>query len=371
VTHFRRNRLSAFTLIELLVVIAIIAVLIGLLLPAIQKVREAANRMSCTNNLKQLGLAIHNYENTYGIFPGAYTRLPVADPDPNAQFAGPRKGLALLANLLPYMEQSPLYQQLDSTKSEFNTVNIPPNGPHAGKNTAYSTIVRSYLCPSDPTPATLDYYNACWGPYGDGGGAVCTPGGPPNGTGTNLVPPPGQIWARSDYFPITGIHSALIKALGLTQTYPNDTQMAGVLTDPGYNGPHRISAITDGTSNTMIISECGGKPVGYNRRHQIYLSEVNGLPVDGSIEPVSSGGGAWPDNFIYSALAGARCDDSGARLGPCMINTTSNNEIYSFHTGGANALFGDGSVHFLNESIAPGVVIGLVTRSGGEVVGDY
>jgi prepilin-type processing-associated H-X9-DG protein len=95
---------------------------------------------------------------------------------------------------------------------------------------------------------------------------------------------------------------------------------------------------------------------------------VDGLPADGSIEPVSSGGGAWGDMFIYSALAGARCDNSGFRLGPCMINYTSNNEIYSWHTGGANALFGDGSVRFLREGTPAIVVIALVTRSGGETL---
>src|SRR5262245_38248827 len=122
----------AFTLIELLVVIAIIAILIGLLLPAVQKVREAAARMTCQNNLHQLGLAIHNYESANGKLPAAYTLLAAPDPDPNAQFAGKRVGLSLQANLLPYMEQAPLYQRLDATKSEFDTVNIPPNGPHAG-----------------------------------------------------------------------------------------------------------------------------------------------------------------------------------------------------------------------------------------------
>ena len=195
----------AFTLIELLVVIAIIAVLIGLLLPAVQKVREAAARMSCSNNLKQIGLAIHNYESSYGKLPAAYTKLSAPDMDPNAQAAGRNVGLSLHANLLPYVEQGPLFQRLNSNVSEFNTVNIPPNGPHAGSNTAYSQVVKIYLCPSDPTPPTLDYYNTCWGPYGNGGGATCFPGG---GTGSNLVPPPGQIWARSDYFPIAGIHDA-------------------------------------------------------------------------------------------------------------------------------------------------------------------
>jgi len=364
--RFTQSR-RGFTLIELLVVIAIIAILIGLLLPAVQKVREAAARTTCSNNMKQLGLAIHNYEGTYGKLPAAYTKLPSPDTDANAQFAGRNVGPSLQTNLLPYMEQAPLYQRLNPNVSEFNTANIPPNGPHSGSNAAYATVVKSYLCPSDPTPPTLDAYNEVWGPYGDGGGAYCFPGG---GSGSNLVPPPGQIWARTDYFPVAGIQDALIDTLGLRPQYPGSTQMAGTLNDPQYpgGGPFAITAVTDGTSNTLFMSECGGKPVGYNRLRQIYNSEVNGKPVDGSIEPVSSGGGSWGDMFTYSALAGGKCDNSGQRLGPCMVNVTSNNEIYAWHTGGANALFGDGSVRFLRESTPAATVIALVTRAGGETV---
>jgi prepilin-type N-terminal cleavage/methylation domain-containing protein/prepilin-type processing-associated H-X9-DG protein len=369
VSKFRPRH--AFTLIELLVVIAIIAILIGLLLPAVQKVRESAARTTCQNNLKQIGLALHNYDGANGTFPAAYRLLPTPDPDPNAQFAGPKKGLSMLATLLPYIEQNNLFQQLNFNLSEFDTLNIPPSGPHSGVNLAYAQVVKIYLCPSDPTQPTLDYYNTCWGPYGNGGGATCFPGG---GTGSNLVPPPGQFWARTDYFPVAGIQNALINALGLSSNYPAGTQMAGTINDPLLpgGGPVRVVAITDGTSNTMVISECGGKPVGYNHMRQIYKSEVDGLPVDGSIEPVSSGGGAWGDMFSYSALAGAQCNNSGWRLGPCMINYTSNNEIYAWHTGGANALFADGSVHFLTEAISAQVVVALVTRNGGEVfVADY
>ncbi len=144
-----------------------------------------------------------------------------------------------------------------------------------------------------------------------------------------------------------------------------------MLTDPKVTGKISIASITDGTSNTMIVSECGGKPVGYNRSRTIYTSEVDGLSVDGSIEPVSSGGGAWADIFTYSALAGAHCDNSGIRGGPCMVNYTSNNEIYAFHTGGANVLYADGSVHFLQDSVTAAIVISLVTRASGEVTPNF
>jgi prepilin-type N-terminal cleavage/methylation domain-containing protein/prepilin-type processing-associated H-X9-DG protein len=365
-----RSRLPrAFTLIELLVVIAIIAILIGLLLPAVQKVRDAAARTQCQNNLKQIGLAIMNYESTYGKLPAAYTLLTTPDMDPNAQFAGRKVGLSLHSNLLPFVEQGNIYQLLNSNLSEFDTLNVPPVGPHSGANTAYAQVVKTYMCPANPTPTTLNYYNAVWGPYGDGGGAVCFPGGASSGV-TNLNPPPNQIWARSDYFPIAGIQDALTALLGLTSQYSGSTQMMGTINDPQFpgGGPFAILAVTDGTSNTLIMSESGGKPVGYNSMRQIYKSEVDGLPVDGSIEPVSSGGGGWGDMFCYSALAGAQCNTSGFRLGTCMINYTSNNEIYSWHTGGANALYCDGSVHFLPMSTSATVIVALVSRAGGEVV---
>src|SRR5262249_140072 len=209
-------------------------------------VRQAANRNTCQTNQQQLGLAIHNYESTYSKLPAAYTLLTTADPDPNAQFAGRRVGLSLHANLLPFVEQDNLYKQLNPLVSEFNTVNIPPNGPHSGSNTAYAQPVKIYLSPPNPTPPPPPYSTppppppgaaaastACWGPYGAGGGAAGFPGG---GTGSNLVPPPGQMWARSDYFPIAGIHDALIDSLGLRSQYPGSTQMAGTLNDPGLPG---------------------------------------------------------------------------------------------------------------------------------------
>src|SRR5436305_7352248 len=132
-----RGERRGFTLIELLVVIAIIGVLIGLLLPAVQKVREAANRMSCQNNLKQLGLAAHNYESTNGFLPPGSANIP-----PNSDSAA-----SILALILPYMEQSNLYDRFDLSQD----VNLS-----ATNYAARVQEVRSYLCPSDPQQGSKD-----------------------------------------------------------------------------------------------------------------------------------------------------------------------------------------------------------------------
>ncbi len=270
-----------------------------------------------------------------------------------------------------------IYNQINFSEAASNTANIPPcigqGALHSGTNSVYSTAINAFLCPSSPGPATINYYNAFWGPYGDGGGDVCTPGAPGSGNGgvSNLNPPPVQIWGRTDYFPIPGLHNTALLAAGMSPSYialVGEGKDSGVITDVLITGKIKMASITDGTSNTMIVSECGSKPIGYNGFRQIYFSEVDGLPVDGVIEPVSSAGGAWADNFTYSSLAGAQGRQNGIRGGLCMVNCTSNNEIYSFHPGGANALFADGSVHFLKDVASVPFIAALVTRAGGEII---
>ena len=371
--HILRSRLSGFTLIELLVVIAIISVLIALLLPAVQAAREAARRAQCINNLKQIGLATLNFESTYGTLPAKGLRLSLPDPNADAQAAIPTVAASYLTQILPYMEQSIIYNQINLYQAASDTANIPPfTGLHSGLNSVYSVAINTLLCPSSPGPATMNYYNAYWGPYGDGGGDVCTPGAPnPGGGVTNLNPPPVQIWGRTDYFPIPGLHNTALLAAGMSPAYialVGEGKDSGTITDPLITGTIRLASITDGTSNTLYVSECGSKPIGYNGFRQIYRSEVDGLPVDGVIEPVSSGGGAWADNFTYSSLAGAQGRQNGIRGGTCMVNCTSNNEIYSFHPGGSNALFVDGSVHFIKDIASVQLIAALVTRAGGEII---
>ncbi len=372
-----------FTLIELLVVIAIIAVLIALLLPAVQAAREAARRTQCVNNLKQIGLGTMNFESTNGALPPDALRLDKPDLNADAQAAIPTCAASFLTQLLPYMEQGTVYNLINVNQSAFNTANIPPSsGAHSGLNSAYSIAINAFLCPSSPGPATINYFNANWGPYGNGGGDVCTPGVASGTSGaTNVNPPPLQIWGRTDYFPIPGISQVPILAAGMGQAYATavgnpatvsatmPAVNSGTIADPLIAGKVRFASILDGTSNTLIVSECGSKPIGYNGKRRMYKSEVNGLPVDGIIEPVSSGGGAWADQFTYSIVAGAQGRENGIRGGTCMINCTSNNEIYSFHPGGANALFADGSVHFLKETITVPIAAALITRAGGEILG--
>jgi prepilin-type N-terminal cleavage/methylation domain-containing protein/prepilin-type processing-associated H-X9-DG protein len=365
------RRRGAFTLIELLVVIAIIAILIGLLLPAVQKVREAAARMQCQNNLKQLGLALHNYHDSHKCFPPDQQDLKF--PDPGAISLAQSSGNASLGHglftlILPYIEQDNIYKQIDTTKSLFNPINLPPP---FGTNLAFSQVVPIYLCPSSPAPATLNYYNCLLGDPGWG----LIPAVNPN--------PPTMIFARTDYGPLPGTHRSPLITLYCPPSYlttynADNGGETGTLTYSPYAGVGKrtIASVSDGLSNTIVIGEDSARPVGYNKQHTQYSNNVYSAVlgpnhiVDGEINPTPGGGGGWGDPFSYFHLAGAANDNSGSRNGPCIMNCTSDNELYSFHTGGCNFLFGDGHIQFIADSTPP-IIVGLLTRNGGEVINDF
>jgi prepilin-type N-terminal cleavage/methylation domain-containing protein/prepilin-type processing-associated H-X9-DG protein len=371
--NLRPPRHWGFTLIELLVVIAIIAVLIALLLPAVQAAREAARRSSCVNNMKQLGLGIMNFESVNGRFPPdvrSFDPGQPADTDPLAVYTGAvtERG-GWMALILPYIEQSNVYNQINQSVSCFNTQNvpptIPPGGQYSGNCSAYSVVINTFLCPSSPAPGSINYWNAQW--TGSG-----------NGSGSPNTSPPTQIWGLTDYFAVPGFHCDLIAALGIdlnatTNNSPLCNNEPGVISSPANSQGNPIASITDGTSNSLAIAEGAGRPIGYNHFRQVFTSSPSnyggGKTVDGILYPAPGGGGAWADPFSYAHLAGSSPNGwRGAVYGTCLVNCSSDNEIYGFHPGGANILMADGSVRFLKESTNPRVIVALVTRNQGEIV---
>jgi prepilin-type N-terminal cleavage/methylation domain-containing protein/prepilin-type processing-associated H-X9-DG protein len=314
-TRFSRTR-GGFTLIELLVVIAIIAILIGLLLPAVQKVREAAARTQCSNNLKQLGLALHNYHDANQHLPG--NLRPSATGTVRARW---------VTYLLPYYEGGNLLRNYDQSKNWSDPANLPVT----------SQRVKVLECPSTPNAGRLD--------------------GAPE---TNWAP----IVAASDYSSVYGVDPALVQA-GLA-TRSGD----GVLSK---TNPVRFGDITDGLSNTLQVTESAGKP-------NVYQS---GKAVGSYPNPRANGGG-WPRPASdIPALFGTSADGTAAP-GPAAINATNavaqttypdpvygvdgTGQVYSFHTGGVNALFADGSVRFVRQTVPFATFAAFVTRAGGEVV---
>jgi prepilin-type N-terminal cleavage/methylation domain-containing protein len=217
VTDSRRQR--GFTLIELLVVIAIIAVLIGLLLPAVQKVREAAARMKCANNLKQLGLAVHNYHNAHNTLPPMRYLL---DPRPGETEA--QGGLSWAVILLPYIEQTNLYQQFDTTKNYYSLTQ---------PESARKTPVSIYYCPSRRT-----YMNSVEGEKGDA---------PSNG-------PPEPVYPGSvgDYATSDGDKVKENETPHFGMPWASGALITG---DLNQQSRTRFAALTDGTSNTFLIGE--------------------------------------------------------------------------------------------------------------------
>jgi prepilin-type N-terminal cleavage/methylation domain-containing protein/prepilin-type processing-associated H-X9-DG protein len=293
-----------FTLIELLVVIAIVGILIALLLPAVQKVREAANRAKCANNLKQMGLALHNYHDSYESFPPG-------------QVENPKKHV-WTAYTLPYFEQDNIYRQYDFAVHWYqdpntNVVVLP---------------LKIFQCPSAPPDRVED----------------------PQDQRAGVTVPA----SCSDYGAIGNVDQALVDNGFIPGPLP--AKPNGVLAD---QHPTRIAEITDGTSETMVVGEIAGRPT-----HYVTGGKV--VPYDPAHPVYGAGWADWDNGFQIHGSAG----DGLTEPGPCGVNCNNNKGIYSFHPGGANILFADGSVRFLRETVSIATVAALATRNGGEVVSD-
>ena len=310
------QRRAAFTLIELLVVIAIIGILIALLLPAVQQVRAAASRSQCQNNMKQLGLALMNYESSHGVLPPSRTTgsPPVGSGVTTLQHCWS-------AYTLPYVEQQGV-----ATIYNFNL-----NWNDPGNYQAIQTQLKIFNCPATPNSALR--------------------------FDTEIAASP----AAGDYTAINAIKNFVgVNCFGYLSSSivgSDDPRLVGALDRDQFV---RVISITDGTSNTVMIAEDSGRPLGWALGGNRISAAAGGDP----------GQGGWADPNGAFSIDGSNGD--GSIPGECPLNCSNNSEIYSFHTNGANVIFADGSVHFLNSSINLCTLAAICTRSGGEVPpGEY
>lgn len=339
---------KAFTLIELLVVIAIIAVLIGLLLPAVQKVREAANRMKCINNLKQLGLAVTSYHGDHGLFPygkGPDYRAAMPSAPVYARWS-------VHSQLLPYVEQDNLYKSID--------FNFPPEtpgmaGPIVNFMPAYQNPNREnadacrrtvplFLCPSDPAPQPSDW--------------------------------PGQ----NNYLANQGTQFLCDLSQSLPSTIAPNEKPNGPF---HYLSKVRVADITDGTSQTALFSEKKRGQGVPNPKTDMFimtntstldstLQTCNALNPNTASPLTSKQGFSWVMGEMccttYNHVTtpnGQTC--AGIGFPGTMANMAMQVPASSYHTGGVNVLFGDGAVHFVTDSVALTVWRAMGTYNGGEV----
>lgn len=347
---------SAFTLVELLVVIAIIGILVGLLLPAVQAAREAARRMQCTNNLKQIGLAIHNYESTHSVFPSGYVSFATRNGnapahaflDPDTWDAAPGWGWGTL--ILPYLEQANVTSSLDFT----NPIWAPSN------RLFVQSDLPVYLCPSSSGPVDPFVVQ-------DETGAPLTRCGEPIRLG------------RSHYLASHGQEScwgecgSAATGVIFTNIYTSQTAVVRIDGDAGNvaDGPfYRNSRVgfrnvTDGTSNTIFIGEhssrlsdktwVGVVPGAFT--HPRFLTPENGPDAAATL------------TLMHMGPSGGELDITGFPIiHPVNFPTLHVGQMFSEHPAGGNVLYGDGSVRFMPQTVDLIIAAELSSMNEGEAV---
>jgi prepilin-type N-terminal cleavage/methylation domain-containing protein/prepilin-type processing-associated H-X9-DG protein len=326
VTSFSRRR-AGFTLIELLVVIAIIGVLVSILLPAVQQARSAARRAQCTNNLKQLGIALHNYHEAYFMFPASYfadTRSPGRDA---TTYDGPN-GFGWGAALLPYIDQAPLANRLQTDRPCWNAVNAE----------AVRTVIAVFRCPSDtgqPGPFNVK-----------------------NGSGTTLA-----TFGPSSY----------VASVGQEEPWGRTVDdYSSVADGPLFrNSRTRAADVSDGLSQTVFLGE-----------HSSVLSSKTWVGAVPGAEVCTNNPARFPLTQCDRAatLVNVHAGPSSAEIDPLTgfapIHAPNSPlchvcQMYSEHEGGANVVMGDGSIHFISQYIHQPTWASLSSRGKGDRVQDW